>query len=96
MDRTALQLLCESFEIYMRAMENIKVNGIVLEEETAQGAIKSSVNPAIKVRESAWVQIHKMCREFGLTPSARCGLSPSSAPNTGDDFLKGVLGISVN
>ena len=95
LDRTALQLLCDSFELYSGAMDEIESTGLMVEEGTEKSGFRTVPNPAIKVRDTAWGQIHKMCREFGLTPSARCGLKSSSNADT-QDFLGDVLGIQLN
>ena len=95
LDRVALQLLCESFEIYAKAMDDIEINGIILIEDGPKESTRTKKNPAVDIRDSAWAQIHKMCREFGLTPAARCGLKPSNEANP-SDALEKILGIKVN
>jgi P27 family predicted phage terminase small subunit len=94
MDGLALRLLSESIELYRKATDLITQEGAILDTETMSGEARRIINPAIKVRDSAWTQIQKMCSEFGLTPKARNSLdsTPTAVPETD---IMGILGLSV-
>lgn len=92
-DQIPMRLLCDSYSTYLEAQENIVKNGVTVIHKKfgRDGDIENEVeNPAIKIRDSAFQQIHKICREFGMTPSARTGITPSKeAPKSSNimDFL---------
>lgn len=90
-DGTALRLFCESFALYLEANDEIKQHGLTtISPET--GAVYQ--NPAIGIRNKAWSQIMDCCRQFGMTPSARCGmhLKPKDKPETD---IASILGLKV-
>lgn len=87
LDALALRLLVESIELYRQA---IRESDGQLTIETDKGNLVQ--HPAIGIRNKAWGQIMKLCREFGLTPSARTGL-PIKTKDEGSDRLQKLLGI---
>lgn len=79
-DQIPMRLLCDSYGTYLSAQENIVKNGITVIHKKfgKDGDIENEVeNPAIKIRDTAFQQIHRICREFGMTPSSRTGIKSS-------------------
>lgn len=93
-DGSALRLLCESWETYIEAGDDVRNNGITVLSVTKAGTNRI-VNPAMKVRNDAWKQIYSMLRQFGLTPSARTGMTLNELTDEGDNIAD-ILGIGVN
>lgn len=80
-DVIALKLYCEAVAEYNLARENLKIGYITMNEKS--GLLKPS--PWFKIKNDAWLQIHKLSAEFGLTPSARARLGIMDAPDDEDD-----------
>lgn len=70
LDRSHLAMYCESYGLYLSAVEDIERSGAYISTE---GGIV--VHPAVAVRNKAWEQAYKAAQHFGLTPSSRAGLS---------------------
>lgn len=83
MDALSLRILCDSVGIYLKACRQINKQGLTVEGSSKFGR-KMERNPAVAVRDSAWDQIYKMCRNFGLTPASRNGLHPSTSKQEDD------------
>jgi len=94
-DGAALRLLCESWETYLEAGDDVRRNGILTPFTNKSGATNKVVNPAMRVRNDAWKQIYSMLRQFGLTPSSRNGLSVTERTDDGDS-LADILGFPIN
>lgn len=68
-DDVALRLLCESWQMYLDAQDEIAEHGLTVEWKNGR-----RINPAVKIKNDAWKQIVELLRHFGLTPLARTGL----------------------
>ena len=64
--RAALAMLCHNWSMYCQAKDVFNETGFVI--ESGQSRVK---NPVISAMNEAFNRWHKMCMEFGLTPSAR-------------------------
>lgn len=77
LDAVALALLCSALADFILAREIVEK----AEEETGTRFItqtdKGNIiqHPAVGVMNKAWEKVVKLCREFGMTPSARAGLA---------------------
>lgn len=89
-DQLALRMLCESVALYHEACDGIKESGLVV--MTLKG--NAIQNPLVGIRNKAWVQIVKLCQEFGMTPAARNGFNLPEAEEESD--LDSIIGFSVN
>jgi P27 family predicted phage terminase small subunit len=91
-DSLSLRLLCESVDQYLAALKHIGTYGLTVVETFKHGE-REVINPAVKIKASAWREIVMLCRQFGMTPSARTGL-PSGETDVGNDMAS-VLGFKV-
>ena len=76
--------------MYHEAQDNIVSKGLLI--ETTNGNIIQ--NPSVGIRNKAWLQIVKICQQFGMTPSSRTGLK-SGAREEGDSGVADILGFKV-
>lgn len=76
-DCLGLAMLCNAFHNYKRAKEMIDAEGIIMARE--HGGVVA--HPAVVVMNQSWDRVVKLCREYGLTPSARSGIQVGSIPN---------------
>lgn len=70
LDGDALALLCLAFVEYEEADSEVALYGLTVVSE--KGGVYQ--HPAVGVRTNAWKKILRLCREFGMTPSARASL----------------------
>jgi P27 family predicted phage terminase small subunit len=83
-DMAQFALLCLAFEDLVEAEEDLRTNGKVI--KTENGYLVQS--PYVSMRSQRWKEYVELCREFGLTPSARTRVKIQiSAPGSagGDD-----------
>jgi len=66
-DRTVLAGLCEGLVLANAARDEMKRDGVVMES--------GKRHPAAFVWQQAWSVILRTCRELGLSPAARSGLT---------------------
>jgi P27 family predicted phage terminase small subunit len=76
-DASALMAHCENFEVFVRATDDIHVNGLFDPENRR-------VNPAVAIQRNAQAAIRAWVSEFGLSPAAEAKLSTPEAVD-GDD-----------
>jgi len=76
LDGVSMRLLCESIEIYVMALDDVRENGITL--QTQKGCMQ---NPALGAKNTAWKQIHTICKQYGMTAIARTGLAGNENPD---------------
>lgn len=69
-DEGALNILCYMYDNFLKAQEDIKENGILIETSR-----RKSVNPSVNVSGMCATQIIKLLREFGLSAKARASLN---------------------
>jgi len=82
LDRAALAMYCDSYAEWVEASETLAREGSV--RTTARGDIVKSV--WITIEHRACERVLSLCREFGLTPSARSRVVPVPPPADGDGF----------
>ncbi|MDE2427041.1 MAG: phage terminase small subunit P27 family [Elusimicrobia bacterium] len=89
LDQLPMRLLCESVELYLEACDVVKRDGLIV------ASVKAIYqHPAVGIRNKAWAQIVKLCREFGMSPSARCGLHIDTKQGQGKGVAD-ILGLHV-
>lgn len=89
-DQVAVRMLAESVWLYQEAHDDIIAKGLIV--TTTNGNIQQ--NPAVGIRNKAWEQIVKLCRQFGMTPSARTGL-PAGVVAEEDDAESAIIGFKA-
>ena len=83
-DGMALANLCQAYSTMTKAQEQLNKAGILY--KTKSGYIQQS--PLLGIVNSQIEIINRLCREFGLTPSARSRiLTQQDDTSTGEDFL---------
>jgi len=83
-DGIALANLCQAYSTMTKAQEQLNKAGILY--KTKSGYIQQS--PLLGIVNSQIEIINRLCREFGLTPSARSRiLTPQDDTPAGEDFL---------
>ena len=85
LDETMFTVLCVSYGRWHEAEELLAV-----EEPTVSGSNKNRVvNPLLKIAVEAACNVCTFSREFGLTPSSRCGVRAAdpSAPSKFGDLI---------
>lgn len=72
-DRGAMVLLVDAVAQYVQARDQVDKEGI-----TSVGSMGNIiVNPAVRVRDSAWARAMKAMEQFGMTPSSRASVTTS-------------------
>lgn len=74
-DYIALASLCQTYSTMMKAQEQLNKSGILF--KTPSGYVQQS--PLIGVVNNCTEKIVTLCREFGLTPSARSRVQANSS-----------------
>jgi P27 family predicted phage terminase small subunit len=89
-DGVALALLADQLAMYLELRQQVREEGAVIEIEGSQGQIKKQPNPALQPMNTAFANIHKMLREYGLTAASRSSVDaqPEKEINSFDDFMK--------
>jgi P27 family predicted phage terminase small subunit len=106
-DKTALELLCESYATYRECYEFVQKNsrtyetystypvrnaeGMVTGHEQVEGSVMYRPRPEVAMMNEAWKQVRSMLAEFGLTPSSRSKVS-AMGENEEDPFDKFMSG----
>lgn len=80
-DSLALMRFCEAIEDYIEARRVVSEEGIV----TTGSNGNLVMHPAVRVRESTFNRVLKMCQEFGMTPSARTNVTMHEPEHDTDD-----------
>lgn len=80
-DRAALTILCNAWSDYVDARSNLKTPKDRIYEND-KGEIKA--HPFVKIMNDAQTNWHRMCKEFGMAPASRAGLSPTAKPKAVD------------
>src|SRR5215210_3771229 len=80
-DYIALASLCQTFSTMLKAQEQLTKSGILF--KTPSGYIQQS--PLIAVVNNCTEKIVTLCRECGLTPSARSRMQTRQTEAFGDD-----------
>jgi P27 family predicted phage terminase small subunit len=66
-DYITLANLCQQYSMLMKAQEQLTKSGLLF--KTQSGYIQQS--PLVSIVSNCTAQVTALCREFGLTPSAR-------------------------
>jgi P27 family predicted phage terminase small subunit len=80
-DTLMLALLCDSWVRYIDAKRDVEENGATDFDEKG----REHSRPCVAHLHSAWERVVKGCTHFGLSPSARSGLTVGIAPEKEDD-----------
>lgn len=90
-DELALHMLCESYGFYVDASKDIKENGRYKIQVNKTGNEYYIENPSVKARGRFWREVVDLARQFGLTPSARTGLSVIKVEEKKPSALESIL-----
>lgn len=90
LDQMALRMLAESVWLYQESHDDIIAKGLTI--STTNGNVVQ--NPSVGIRNKAWEQIVKLCKQFGMTPSARTGL-PAGVTEDEDDAEAAIIGFKA-
>lgn len=74
-DAMALGMLCECLAQFYAAQAEVQENGMYIADKFVVGDLVKRVNPALKVMNEAHDKFYRWSREFGMTPSARAGIT---------------------
>ena len=85
-DGDALALLCLAFVEYEEADKEVSLYGMTVMSD--KGGVYQ--HPAVGVRTNAWKKILRLCREFGMTPSARASLKAGDGKEEEDVLAKAI------
>ena len=94
-DMHSLRLLSEGMELYFDACDAVKKHGILIEQTNKGGFTNLVMNPAVRVRATAFTQVANLLNKFGMTPAARTGI-PFDQPEAEDEEeaqIEHILGI---
>ncbi len=80
-DYIALSSLCQTYSTMVKAQEQLNKTGILF--KTPSGYVQQS--PLIGIVNSCMEKIIMLCREFGLTPSARVRVQTNQAEVVKED-----------
>jgi P27 family predicted phage terminase small subunit len=86
LDRAALEMLCWSWSILVKASERLAAEGLT--QVDRNGVVR--VSPWVKIEAEAQKQLRALCAEFGMTPSSRSRIqvgAPRKVPDPFDDLL---------
>ena len=94
-DGKALRMLCESWDVYCSATDDIRKHGVVIDKPSQWGYVRAE-NPAVRVRAKAFAEVMKGLAKFGMTPSDRNGLNEGdrSGGETEEEHVASVLKIT--
>ena len=67
-DETALAAYCEAYSRWSKAVDHIRQNGAIIEGKNSDYPIQS---PYLPILTKAFMQMHTMLVELGLSPSSR-------------------------
>ncbi len=74
-DRDQLGMFCVFFEMYMKALEDVRRDGLVYEfHSKKQGRMMQATNPQAIAMGKIEASMLKIAQHFGLTPSTRLDL----------------------
>ena len=90
LDETAAGLLVDALADYCEARAIVDREGLIT--VTSKGT--EIQHPAVGVRNQAWYRVHKMCVEFGMTPSSRAKAGRIEEPK--DDPIERLLNLRNN
>lgn len=74
LDALALEMLCESYAIYVDALAKVHAHGAVWLEKGDSKIPKFAYSPHWAVMNREWKNVVALLKEFGMTPSSRTGV----------------------
>jgi len=88
-DGIGVSMLADQLAIYIDLREQVRREGAVIELEGSSGQVKKVPHPALAPMNTAFANIHKMLREYGLTAASRSNVDAQleKEVNTFDDFM---------
>lgn len=84
-DAVALAMLAGALSDYRAACAEIEAGGLCV--DTPRG--DRVRNPAVGIRDAAWMRVLRGCREFGMTPVSRSSAPQAPAADDCDRFFEG-------
>lgn len=91
--QTALGLFCSAYSDYQNAIAYIEKEGMYLVKTTRDGSY-DVINPAFKVKDTAFQQMYKIGKEFGFAPASNASIFPSESKSDQKKSTKqGLFGV---
>lgn len=89
-DDVALRLLCESWQAYLEADDDLAEHGLTVEWKSGRRA-----NPAWKIKMDAHDRIMRIAQQYGLTALSRTGLKlGEDVDPESDQDIDDLLGLN--
>ena len=85
--QVTLELYCETYSNYRRAVELVRISGQALRSTNPDGSIELKRNPYSVELHRYKEELIRLSAEFGLTPSSRSRISLENNTEDNDDFL---------
>jgi P27 family predicted phage terminase small subunit len=85
--QVTLELYCETYSNYRRAVELVRISGQALRTQAEDGSIELKRNPYSVELHRYKDELIKLSAEFGLTPSSRSRIALDRNEDTDSDFL---------
>lgn len=88
-DGLGVAMLADQLTMYIELRQQVRTEGAVIDLEGSNGQMKKVPHPALTPLNTAFTNIHKMLREYGLTAASRSNVDaqPEKEINTFDDFM---------
>lgn len=88
-DGVGIAMLADQLALYLELREQVRREGAVLELEGSTGQTKKVPHPALAPLNTAFGNVHKMLREYGLTAASRSAVNAQTEKDIGsfDDFM---------
>lgn len=97
-DQGVLRRYCESYARYLDAQDAVVREGMTLKstKETKNGSSETTViNPAYRIVDAETKFMLMVERQFGMTPSARTGISFDSAKDGGSEERESMAALGI-
>ncbi len=93
-DETTLAAYCEAYSRWSQAVDHVRRNGAIVKLKNSEYPIQ---NPYLPILTKAFMQMHKMLVELGMSPSSRSRIhAEKKAPNALHQAkLKRLLGPTL-
>ena len=88
-DGIGVSMLADQLAIYIDLRQQVRREGAVIELEGSNGQVKKIPHPALQPMNTAFTNIHKMLREYGLTAASRSNVDAQLEKEVSsfDDFM---------
>ena len=87
LDDLALSMLCQTWQEYLEATEQVKKSGILLKSPNGFPVL----NPYLTVANQALKKVRSLLAEFGMTPGSRSRIHAASTSEDSDDEWSKLL-----